>query len=186
MASRGLISRDGAVLVVIDVQEKLFPSIYNGEEILKNIIRMIEFAKIINMPIILTEQYPKGLGATISEIKRIIPDIQPIEKIEFSCFGSEKFRETLKRLNARTLIIVGIETHICIAQTAIEGAENGYRICIISDATSSRNPEDKKTAIERVGRNGVIIASTEMLIYELLRRAGTKEFRESLRLIKLQ
>ncbi|MEM1543329.1 MAG: hydrolase [Candidatus Bathyarchaeia archaeon] len=184
MDGEGLISREGTVLVIIDVQENLFPLISDRDRILENMRRLIQFAKIIGMPIVLTEQYPKGLGPTISEIRDLIPNIQPVEKVEFSCFGSEEFRKTIKRLNAKSLIIIGIETHICVMQTAIEGAGEGFRVCVVSDATSSRRPEDKLVALERLRDNGVVVASTEMLIYELLKRAGTQEFREALKLIK--
>lgn len=181
---KGLISRENAVLVVIDVQEKLFPLISGKEKVLENIQRLIQFAKIINIPVILTEQYPKGLGSTIQEIRNLIPDVAVIEKVEFSCFGSERFREIVRELNAKLLIIVGVEAHICIMQTAIEGVEEGFRVCVVSDATSSRNIEDKEIALERMKENGVIVASTEMLIYEVLKKAGTQEFRETLKLIK--
>jgi nicotinamidase-related amidase len=180
----GLLSREESALAIIDVQEKLFPLIYDKEKVLENLKKLIQFAKIVGMPIILTEQYPSGLGRTISEIKEILPDAQIIEKVEFSCFGSEKFRDVLRDLDVKNLIVAGIETHICIAQTAIEGVSNGYRVCVVSDATSSRRLEDKNIAIERMKQNNVIVASTEMLIYELLRRAGTQEFKETLKLIK--
>lgn len=184
LISKGLISKKEAALIIVDVQEKLFPLVYERNKVLDNIRKLIRFAKIINMPIVLTEQYPRGLGLTIPEIKEIIPEIQPIEKVEFSCFGSEKFRSLLNDLNVKTLIITGIETHICVAQTSIEGLNNGYKSCVIVDATSSRNPEDKSVALERMKQSGVIIASTEMIIYELLGTAGTQEFREVLKLIK--
>lgn len=180
----GLISRENAALIVVDVQEKLFPLISGKERVLENIRRLIQFARIIGLPIVLTEQYPKGLGSTLREIKDLVPDVQPIEKIEFSCFGSKEFKETIKLLNAETLIIVGIETHICIMQTAIEGLKEGFKVCVVNDATSSRNLEDKEVAVERLRDNGVIVASTEMLIYELLKKAGTQEFRETLKIIK--
>lgn len=184
MSEGGLISKGEAALIIIDVQEKLFPLISDKEKILENMRKLIRFAKIINMPIILTEQYPRGLGSTVPEIKELIPDVQPIEKLEFSCFGSEKFRIALKELNVKTIIIAGIETHICVAQTSIEGIKNGYRVCVVVDATSSRRLEDKNTAIKRMMQSGVIVASTEMLIYELLKKAGTEEFREALKLVK--
>lgn len=180
----GLLSREKSVLVIIDVQEKLFPLIHDKERVLKNLRKLIQFAKIVGMPIILTEQYPKGLGRTISEIKEILQDAQPIEKVDFSCFGSEKFRDVLKNLGVENLIIAGIETHICIAQTSIEGVGNGYRVSVVIDATSSRSIEDKNISLERMKQNNVIVVSTEMLIYELLRRAGTREFDETLKLIK--
>ena len=184
MSGGGLISKEETALIIIDVQEKLFPLISDKEKTLKNIQKLIQFAKIINMPIILTEQYPKGLGPTIPEIKELVPNIQPIKKLEFSCFGSEKFRLILRELNVKTLIVAGIETHICVIQTSIEGIENGYRVCVVADATSSRKMEDKNIAIKRMMQNNVVVVSTEMLIYELLKKAGTQEFKEALKLIK--
>ena len=180
----GLLSKDGAVLLIIDIQEKLFPHIHKKEEVSKNVRRLIKFMKIVGIPIVLTEQYPKGLGRTIREIKELIPEVKPIEKVEFSCLGSEEFRGVLKRLDAKTLILTGIETHICVSQTAIEALDMGYGVHVVSDATSSRREEDRTVGIERMRQSGAVISSTEMLIYEVLRRAGTKEFKEALRLVK--
>jgi len=181
--SVGLISREGTVLVIIDVQEKLFPLIAEKEIVSKNLQKLIKFAQIVKMPIVLTEQYPKGLGRTIPEIKKLIPNVNPIEKVEFNCFGSEEFQNILQRLEAKTLILTGIETHICVSQTAIDGLRR-YRVGVISDAVSSRRLEDKEIGLERMKQSGVIILSTEMFIYEILKRAGTAEFKEALKLVK--
>jgi nicotinamidase-related amidase len=180
----GLISREAAALVVIDVQEKLYAHVAEKEKLAENISKLIRFAHIIKMPIILTEQYPKGLGPTIPQIRELVPNLQPIEKLEFSCFGSQKFRETFKATQVRTLILSGIEAHICVAQTAVEGVDNGFKVVVVEDATSSRNPEDKAIAVQRMTQSGVTVVSTEMLIYELLKKAGTPEFRETLKLVK--
>jgi nicotinamidase-related amidase len=179
-----LISKEGTVLVVIDVQEKLFARMSKKEKLAENLAKLIQFAHIVKIPIILTEQYPKGLGQTIFPIKKLVPDLQPIEKVEFSCFGSQKFKESLMKTQAKTLIIAGIEAHICVTQTAIEGLEKGFRTYVVEDATSSRRPEDKNTAIHRMRQNAVTVVSTEMLIYELLKKAGTPEFKETLKLVK--
>jgi len=179
----GLISKEGTVLVIIDVQEKLFPFVAEKEKVAENIQRLIKFAQIVKIPIILTEQYPKGLGRTIKEIEELIPKIEPIEKVEFSCFESDGFKNALLKLGAKTIILTGIETHICVSQTAIEGLSS-HRMCVVSDAVSSRNIEDKHIGLERVKQSGVTILSTEMLIYEILKKAGTNEFKEALRLVK--
>jgi len=184
MATRGLISKEGTVLVIIDVQEKLFPHMAEKERLVKSLEKMISFAEIMKIPILLTEQYPRGLGHTIPEVRKLVPHLQPIEKVEFSCLGSEKFKESLTQLKAKILIITGIETHICVSQTAIEGLNNGYRVCVIGDAVSSRSLEDKALSLERMKQCGVTIASTEMVIYELLKKAGTPEFRKALELVK--
>lgn len=183
MKTHGLISKEGTVLVIIDVQEKLFPFIAEKEKVVRNIRRLIKFAEIAEMPVILTEQYPRGLGRTIKEIGELVPKAESIEKVEFSCFESDDFKNTLQRLEAKTVILTGIETHICISQTAIDGSSK-YRMCVVSDAVSSRSIEERSVGLERMIQDGVTILSTEMLIYEILRKAGTNEFKASLKLVK--
>ncbi len=178
-----LISREGAVLAIIDVQDKLIQRVVNKEVIIKNITKLVKFAKIIGMPIILTEQYPKGLGRTVDPIRKLIPSVRPIEKLSFNCFLSEEFRRKLEEIDTTTLILVGIEAHICVIQTALCGLDK-FKIYVISDAISSRRKEDLTTAIERMRREGVTLASTEMLIYEMLKEAGTDEFKKALEIIK--
>jgi len=184
MSKAGLISKDRAVLVIIDVQERLFPHMAEKERLLRNLEKLIRFADIMKIPILLTEQYSKGLGKTIPEIRKIIPQIQPIEKVEFSCMESGKFKESLTKLGAETLIITGIEAHICIAQTAIEALDAGFKVCVVSDAVSSRSLDDKAISLERLRHHGIAVASTEMLMYELLKKAGTLEFKKALELVK--
>jgi nicotinamidase-related amidase len=180
----GLASKEKSVLIIIDVQEKLFIHMVEKEKLAENLAKLIQFAQIMKIPIILTEQYPKGLGQTIPQVKQFIPNIQLIEKVEFSCFGSQGFREALKKIQAKTLILAGIEAHICITQTAIEGIEDGFKIYVVEDATSSRSLKDKDIAIHRIRQNGGTVVSTEMFIYELLRKAGTVEFKETLKFVK--
>jgi len=179
-----LISKDEPALIVIDFQDKLFTHIAEKETLLENLEKLIKFMHITKIPIIVTEQYPKGLGSTVPEIKNLISDFKPIEKLEFSCFGSQEFKKALEKTGKKTLILAGIETHICVTQTAIEGLENGYKIYVVEDATSSRTLQDKATAINRMRQNGATIVSTEMLIYEILKKAGTPEFKETLKLVK--
>jgi len=170
-----LLTRDGTVLVVIDVQEKLFAKV---EE------KLIRFADIVGMPIVITEQYPKGLGPTIPEIRELTSTIKPIEKVEFSCLASSAFKERLSEIHARNLVLTGIEAHICVSQTAIEALTSGYGAYVVSDAISSRRREDKIIAIERMRRQGAVIVTSEMIMYEILRKAGTPEFKETLKLVK--
>jgi nicotinamidase-related amidase len=184
MTGKGLISGEGAALVVIDVQEKLFTHMAEKQKLVENLAKLIQFAGIMKIPIIVTEQYPKGLGQTIAEVKKLVPHVTLVEKVEFSCFGSTGFKEALANLEAKTLIIVGIEAHICVTQTAIDGRQTGYRICVVEDAISSRNLGDKAAAIERMRQNGVTIVTSEMLIYEILKKAGTREFKQALKLVK--
>lgn len=184
MKNQELLSKEGTALVIIDIQEKLFPHMAEKDRIARNVAKLVKFAKIMKIPIVLTEQYPKGLGHTIPEVRRLIPNIRPIEKVDFNCLGSEEFKACLGRLDAKTLIIAGIESHICVTQTAIDGLSKGYEVYVVSDAVSSRSLADKAIAIERMRQSGVTIVSTEMLIYEVLRKADTAEFREALKLVR--
>jgi isochorismate hydrolase len=176
-----LLRGDDALLVVIDMQERLLPVIAEKERLIENVLKLIKFASIIGLPIILTEQ--QNLGETTPEIRAELKGIEPITKLEFDCFKSLAFAEHIGRLNRRTLIIAGIEAHICVAQTALH-ALTDHAVHVVSDAISSRSPHNRKVALDRMGRDGVTITSTEMVIYELLEKAGTDQFREALKLVK--
>ena len=176
-----LITREDSVLVVIDVQEKLMPVIANRERVLENVVRLLKFSEIIRLPVILTEQ--QKLGDTLPEVLEARPNLQAIRKLDFDCFGCEQFVDEIRRLGKRTLILAGVETHICVAQTALHAVPHDT-VHVVSDATSSRTEEDWRVALDRMRQARVVITSTEMVIYELLRRAGTDEFRAVLPLVK--
>jgi len=176
-----LIKREDSVLVVVDVQERLVPVISNHNKMIENIVRLIRFAKIISMPVVLTEQ--EKLGATIKEIKTELPGLIPITKIEFSACKNSRFIKKIHELSRSNIILVGIEAHICIAQTALELLP-GSNVHVVADAASSRSVENKDIALQRLSQSGVVVSSTEMVIYELLERAGTSEFKKVLNLIK--
>lgn len=180
----GLLQRDDTALVVIDVQERLFPHIAHGEMVADNIVRLLRFAKIIDLPVVMTEQ--QNLGPTIPQIKEAIPELPVITKIDFSAFRCDEFIEHLEKLRKRTLLLTGIESHICINQTALQALQSPFhfRVHVIGDAVSSRSLDNKDFALDRMRQSGAVISSTEMVIYELLERAGTDEFREALKLIK--
>lgn len=184
MPKSRLLTRENTALIIIDVQEKLLAVMQDKEKIVENILKLIDFAKIIDLPIVLTEQYPKGLGSTIKQIKDKIPEIVPIEKTVFNCFAAEGFKEKLETNNISTIIITGIESHVCVSQTALDALDHNMQVCVISDATSSRTLENHRIGLERMRDNGIIIASTEMLIFELLKDAKTKEFKEAQPLLK--
>ena len=176
-----LIKREDSVLVVIDVQERLIPVISNHNKMIANIVKLIRFAEIISMPVVMTEQ--EKIGLTVKEIKMELPDLVPITKIEFSAGKCSKFVKKLDQLSRNNVILAGIETHICIAQTALELLPN-FNVHVISDATSSRSVENKDIALQRLNQSGVVVSSTEMVIYELMEKAGTEEFKKVLSLIK--
>jgi nicotinamidase-related amidase len=167
--------------MIIDMQERLFPVIADKEKIAQNTVALVKFAHIVGLPIIITEQ--QNLGGTIAELCVELKDIEPIIKWEFDCFESRAFIDRLDQMKRNTLIIVGIEAHICVAQTALH-ALSYYKVQVVSDAVSSRSPHNVEVALGRMRQAGVIVTSTEMVIYELLGRAGTAEFREALKLVK--
>jgi nicotinamidase-related amidase len=176
-----LATREDSVLVVIDVQERLMPVIANRETVEANVVRLIKFAEIIGLPVILTEQ--AKLGDTVPKVLEAGADLQPIRKLDFDCFGCQNFPPKLVKLGRNTLILCGVETHICVAQTALHAAPD-YNVHVVSDATSSRVEHNWKVALDRMRQAGVVVTSAEMVIYELLQRAGTDEFRAVLPLVK--
>ncbi len=176
-----LIAREDCVLVVIDVQEKLMPVIANRDRVTENVVRLLKSSEILGLPIILTEQ--EKLGDTLPGLLKARSGLQPVRKLDFDCFGCREFVEELHRLERRTLILCGVETHICVAQTALHAAPD-HTVHVVSDATSSRKEANWQVGLERMRQEGVVITSTEMVIYELLKRAGTDEFRAVLPLVK--
>ncbi|MCX5816643.1 MAG: isochorismatase family protein [Proteobacteria bacterium] len=176
-----LITREDCVLVVIDVQEKLVPVISNKERVVENVIKLSNFAQIIGMPVILTEQ--TRLGLTIPEVRKGLSHVQAISKVHFNCFFCKEFSDEIEKTGKKTLIVTGVEAHICVTQTALYALPD-LNVHIISDAVSSRTPENCRVALERMGRAGAVITSTEMFIYELLQKAGTDEFKAVLQLVR--
>ncbi len=176
-----LVRREDAVLVVIDVQKRLLPHIAEGQAVVENIIRLARFARIMGLPVIITEQ--RKLGDTVDEIRAELPNIRPITKTEFSCLGCEEFLEALGSLRRGTLLLTGIEAHVCVTQTALEALPR-YDVHAVTDAIASQSVHNWEVAIKRMLQSGVTITSTEMLVFELLRRADTEEFRAALELVK--
>jgi nicotinamidase-related amidase len=183
MENRRILNRNKVALLVIDIQKNLMPLIFSNEQIKENIKKLIQFGTIVNIPVILTAHYPKGLGPIYEDIQQLLSNVQPVEKITFSCFRSKGFQEKINGMEIDTLIVTGIETHICVSQTVLDGLDS-YRMCVISDAVSSRTEENRRIGLKRMRENGAIISSTEMVIYEILGKAGTAEFKKALPLVK--
>jgi nicotinamidase-related amidase len=184
MRDVGIIDRKKCALVIVDVQEKFRPVIFEIERVVDNAKKLIEGAKILGIPIIVTEQYPKGLGCTVNEIKSLLEEYKPIEKLSFSCFGEESFIETLEKLGVTDLIIFGIEAHVCITKTILDAISRGYRVHLVTDAVSSRSEYNWKIAIERARQAGAFLVSTEMILFQLMDSAGTEEFKRISKIIK--
>jgi isochorismate hydrolase len=176
-----LLAREDSLLVIIDMQERLLPVIAEKEKIIENVVKLVKFSHIIGLPVVLTEQ--QKLGETVPEIGQMIKGVQPISKLEFDCFGSGDFAKHVREQNKGALIITGVEAHVCVAQTALSGLSE-YTVHVVSDAISSRSLHNREVALHRMNQNGVTITSTEMVIYELLGKAGTDTFREALALVK--
>jgi len=180
--ARRALEANHCALLVIDIQEKLLPPIFQKEQLVKNSQLMIRLAGILKIPAVMTVQYPKGLGNTVPEIASLLPGTEPIDKQMFSCFGSDVFCSLLKRLPGQrnTLLLCGMECHICVAQTALAALREGYIVHVASDAVSSRAEWNWKIGLERMRAAGAIISSTEMMVYELLRSSGAPAFKEML------
>ncbi len=179
------ISAEDSVLIIIDVQEKLFAVVNEQDRLVRNLIKLIRTCKLLDIPIIITEQYPRGIGHTIEVIKQELGDAYcPIEKTSFSCFGCPEFERRLLELGRRTLLLTGIELHICVYQTAIDALVRGYKPVVIYDATSSRLRPDYEVCLHRLLHKGVDVATTDMIIFELLKDASHPKFKDVLKIVK--
>ena len=157
------------------------PVIHDHQGITANLERLVRFAGIIGLPVLVTEQ--QKLGPTLPQLARHLPGLEPVSKITFDCFGCPDFVSALEARGRDTLLLTGVESHICLAQTALSGLER-FRVQVVSDAVGSRSPHNREVALRRLEAAGVEITSTEMLIYELLGRAGSEEFKATLPLVK--
>jgi nicotinamidase-related amidase len=169
-------------LVVIDIQQKLLPPIFQSEQLVRNSQVLIRAAGILKIPAILSTQYAKGLGETVPEVASLLPEVEPVDKNLFSCFGSDVFCTLLKRLpgNRNTLLLCGMESHICVMQTALAALREGYLVHVASDAVGSRTEWNWKIGLDRMRAAGAVISSTEMMIYELMRSSASPAFKELL------
>lgn len=178
-----MVKKDKTVFVIIDVQERLMPVIEGEQQVLENVNRLIEGAGILGVPLLVTEQYPKGLGHTSAEVE--LPEGQEvIEKICFSCVGSDTFNQKLKELGAENLVIAGVETHICVLKTALEALDAGYKVHVVADAVGSRKQYSKEIALDRMRQVGAYVVTTEMILFQLMDAAGTDEFKQISKLIR--
>jgi len=176
-----LLEREESLLVIIDVQERLLPAMAHREAVAENARRLIAFSDIIGLPVIVTEQ--EKLGPTVLDLSHLEQTVKPISKVAFNCFLCDEFADAIHRSGRKTLILTGLEAHICVAQTALYAVPE-FKVHTVRDAISSRTIDNWSTAVERMRANGVTITSTEMVIYELLKRAGTDEFKATLPLVK--
>ncbi len=184
--ARRPLEADQCALIVIDIQQKLLPPIFQKEQLVKNSQLLIRLAGILKMPALVTTQYSQGLGPTVPEIASLLPETQAIDKQMFSCFGSDVFCSVLKRMpgTRNTVILCGMESHICVTQTALAALREGYIVHVASDAVSSRTEWNWKIGLDRMRSAGAVISSTEMVMYELLRSSGAPAFKQLLPYLK--
>ena len=173
-------------LMVVDIQEKLMPVINDCERVVRNSVLLIKTASILNMPILATTQYASRIGPLLPEITTELGDVEPFDKLEFDCFANSAFLQAARALPAdvTTLVVCGVESHICIYQTVVGGLSSGYTMWVAGDAVSSRLPTNYEAGLQRMRELGAVVSTTEMIIYDLLHRAGTPQFKALLPFLK--
>ncbi len=178
------LSTETSLLIVIDVQEKIFATMYEQKRVKDNIIRMVEGAKTLKIPIIWTEQYSKGLGPTIPELRAALGGHTCYEKITFSCADDNQILKAVEKVNPRDILLCGIEAHVCVYQTAADLIDRGNRVHLVSDAVMSRHKSNHEIALQRMEQIGVNITSVEMALFEFQGDAKGETFKPIAALIK--
>jgi nicotinamidase-related amidase len=179
-----MISRSAAVLVIIDIQGNLAQAMFDKENLFANSVKLIKGFKALSLPVIVTEQLPQKLGQTLPQIAAELDDIKPIAKESFSCWDEKNFKEKLEGLNRRDVVLLGIETHVCVYQTALNLISNGYNVHLVADAVSSRTTENRQIGIDAMKSAGAKITSTEMVLFELLRTAADPKAKDFFKIVK--
>jgi len=180
-----LLDRAKTVLAVIDIQEVLLTKdAAAAEAYLANAAKMIRVARILGVPVLVTEQYPERLGGTIGRIAAELEGVPRLPKTEFSCMANAGFRDALAALDRCQLLLVGMEAHVCVSQTALSAMTEGYEVFVAADAVSSTTPVEYRFGLDRMARAGAAVLSVQMAIFELLRVSGTPEFKAVLPLLK--
>lgn len=179
-----MLSADDTTLLVVDIQEKLSRTMHARQELIANARRIIQGARVLGVPVVLTEQNPKGLGPTVPEIRELLPGVPAIGKMSFSCGTSAQCLQELKRLGRRCVLIAGIEAHICVFQTAADLVASGFHAEVVADACSSRAPDNKRIGLGKCRAAGAVVTSVETALFELLKAAEGPLFKEILNLVK--
>jgi nicotinamidase-related amidase len=172
------------LLAVVDIQEKLVRAMHAADELIARAQQLVQGARILNIPMVCTEQNPRGLGPTVADVSRHLTGVEPISKLSFSCCASTEFMEALRRSARRSVLISGIETHVCVYQTAVELKAAGFHVEVVADACSSRTPENKHIGLEKCRDAGVAITCVETALFELLKVAEGSLFKEILKVVK--
>lgn len=171
-------------LLVIDIQERILPAIFEYERVVENALKLINGFKILKVPIYFTEQYPKGLGPTESKIKSALEEKEAIQKMTFSCYGAGNLFVEMKNKGIEQVVVCGIESHVCVLQTVMDLLAQDFQVHLAADAVSSRRKFDYEIALRRMESNGAEVTLTESVLFELLNICGTDEFKAVSKLIK--
>ncbi|HNX76381.1 MAG TPA: isochorismatase family protein [Candidatus Rifleibacterium sp.] len=176
MRHSDILSREGSILLISDVQKKCIKPIYKKEAMINNIKSLVSFAGMIGLPVVLTELSPQKFGGTIEELKKLVPRLEPIKRSRYSCFGSEDLTLRLEAMNTNTLIVAGMETHISVCPTVLDALSRGYRVHVVLNATSSTKKVNWKVAIEKMRRAGAVITTMEIVIHEMIGRVDDPNY----------
>jgi nicotinamidase-related amidase len=172
-----MLDKNNAALLIVDIQERLAVVMDRKDQVVKNTLHLVELAKMQDLPVMVTEQYPKGLGRTVPEIQSALPAYLPIEKISFNCCGDALFNEQIRRLGKKKIIVTGMETHICVLQTSLGLLKDGFDVHLVADAVCSRTKANWRSGVELIRDAGAVLTNTETVLFQLLGVAGTPEFK---------
>jgi nicotinamidase-related amidase len=180
-----MLDRNHTVLVVVDMQERMLPAIHGHEEVLANVVKLIEGFHRLAIPMLVTEQYPKGLGATVEGVREAMMEWYiPVEKMSFSACGDLHFMNQLEAVGKGNVVLCGVESHVCVYQTAMDLRNLGYNVQVVADAIGSRSESNYRIALEAMMRRGIEATSVEMVLFELMVRADIPEFKDVQRIVK--
>jgi nicotinamidase-related amidase len=181
--SQNILSRAGTGIVVVDIQAKLTKVMRRPAFMVDNVVRLLRFAVMVNLPVVATEQYPRMMGRTLPEVREAVPHFDPLPKMEFDCCAAQGFTDRLAASSVNRIILTGVETHICIFQTCLSLLEAGYAVHVPQDAVDSRTEENWQVGLELMKSAGAVITSSETIIFQILKKAGTSEFKQAMKLI---
>ena len=179
-----ILDRNNSLLLIVDIQEKLAAVMSHRQKVVDNTVHLIELSKMLNIPVVITEQYPKGIGPTVKEIREAVPEYEPLIKMTFDCCGHDGFSDRITSFNRKQIILTGMETHICVLQTCLSLLKQSYPVHLVSDAVCSRKKHDFKTGKAFMHDAGAVVTTTETVLFQLLEEAGTPEFKSISKRIK--
>lgn len=173
-----LMKIETSCLLAVDFQERLMPAVHDTDHIVANAAWLIQIAQRLNVPVLASEQYPRGLGHTVAAIRKLLPAEAFMEKLHFSCAAERDCMRRIDALGRQQIVVIGAEAHVCVLQTALDLRAAGRDVYLVADAVSSRSPRDVELALERMRAEGVRVVSREMVAFEWLHQAGDDRFRE--------